>query len=122
MQYRVNKTHKKIARKKAPKTLGVFDAIISKYAQAVPVDTTTIDPTQVQQGQSVYDPTGKEYLIVEDDPTTTHKTLMPADQRGKDVPEGITTVDDSELSVDYSVQEPDSTVVAYIAPEFRRTK
>ena len=104
--------------KRTPKSLGVFAALIEKYSQAAPVEVD-LDPMQVQPGQSVYDPTGKEYLIVEDDPTTTHKTLMPADQRGKDVPEGITTVEDSELSVDYSIQQPIQPTAA-IAPEFRR--
>jgi Ethanolamine utilization protein EutJ (predicted chaperonin) len=112
---------KKVSKTQIRRPLGVFSAIIEKYAQAIPAETAdgaALDPQSIQMGQSVYDSTGKEYLVVEDDPTTTYKTLMPKDQQGVDTPEGITTVDDSELSVDYSVQQPAGGAV--IASEFLR--
>ena len=124
MQLKARRSIKKISNKRTRKPLGVFASIIKRYAQASPADPagTTLDPMSVQMGQSVYDPTGKEFLIVEDDPTTTHKTLMPKDQQGVDMPEGVTTVDDSELSVDYSVQQPEGgPITATIASEFQRT-
>ena len=122
MQYRVVRTPRKSASKPTRKTLGVFDALIRKYAQTTPEDPagTTMDPQSVQMGQSIYDPTGQEYIVVEDDPTTTYKTIMPKDQQGQQMPEGITTVDDSELQVDYSVQQPSDVTVASLAPEFKR--
>lgn len=111
MQYRVAQSQAKLTNHRR-RSLGVFEAIINKYAQATPVDPAAqpLDPQAVQIGQSIYDPTGKEYVVVEDDPTTTYKTLMPADQQGQELPQGVTTVDDSELSVDYSVQQPTETV------------
>ena len=75
-------------------------------------ESDTMNPQEIQLGQSIYDPTGQEFLVVEDDPTTTYKTLMPADQQGQDVPEGITTVDDSQLSTEYSVQQPETATTA----------
>lgn len=110
VQYRSERSSLRLANNRK-RHLGVFDAIIEKYAQATPADPNAqaLDPQAVQMGQSLYDTTGKEYIIVEDDPTTTYKTLMPADQQGQQVPEGVMTVEDSELSVDYSVQEPEGT-------------
>ena len=123
MQYKVVSRPQKIATKKPPKTLGVFEALIHKYSQTTPENPagTTMDPQAVQMGQSIFDPTGKEFIVVEDDPTTTYKTIMPKDQQGQQIPEGVTTVDDSELSVDYSVQQPTETITAKLAPEFKRT-
>lgn len=110
VQYRVQRSSLRLANNRR-RNLGVFESIIKKYAQATPADPNaqTLDPMSVQMGQSIYDTTGQEYIIVEDDPTTTYKTLMPADQQGQQVPEGVMTVDDSELSVDYSVQQPAGT-------------
>ena len=99
----------------------IFDIIIKKYAQDMSIESPTMDPTSVQIGQSIFDTGGKEYLVVEDDPTTTYKTLMPADQQGQSLPEGVTTVEDFDLSSEYSLQSPQSLQgpqTASIEPEF----
>lgn len=105
------------------RSLGVFEAIITKYSQVAPTTPAAenLDPQAIQMGQSIYDQTGKEYVVVEDDPTTTYKTLMPADQQGAQMPEGVQTVEDSELQVDYNVQQPSDLTTASLAPEFKRT-
>jgi len=104
----------------------VFDTIIKKYSQDMSDGTTTTDPTAIQKGQTIYDGSGQGFIVVEDDPTTTYKTLMPVDQQGKDVPEGITTVEDYDLNSQYSVQSPQGQGVqgpqtASIEPEFNLT-
>ena len=98
----------------------VFDSLIKKYSQEIVDDgmSTVLDPTQVQVGQAVYDAAGQEYYVVEDDPTTTYKTLMPSDQSGQQIPEGVTTVEDAELTSEYTLQNPQGPQTASIEPEF----
>jgi hypothetical protein len=74
----------------------VFREIYQRYAQ-------TVDPTQLQIGESVYDDTGAEHVVVENDPTKTNVVLMPADQAQQAVPEGVTTVEETDLG-SYTVQ------------------
>jgi len=81
----------------------IFKEIIKKYSQDI--QQQNVDPNQTQPGQSVYDQTGKEFVVIEDDPTSPNKVLMPADQKGKDVPEGVKTIDNSEIT-QYSNQNP----------------
>jgi len=107
----------KIARKKV--NTDMWATIIDKYAQDMSQAPEQIDPTAIQMGQSIYDGTGTEYVVIEDDPTTTDKTVMPADQSGSDLPEGVKTVQDTELSSEFNVQ-PAEGIVASIEPEFVR--
>ena len=105
MQYKPSASSRKVSsRNSRKKESRVFDEIIRKYSQET---QPQINPQETQMGQSVFDSTGKEYVIVEDDPTTTHKTLMPADQTSTGtVPEGVQTVDDTELMSEYALQSP----------------
>ncbi len=82
----------------------VFTDLISKYAQE---DQPMVDPMDLQVGQSVYDAEGNEMVVIGDPEDTTDKTLMPADQQGSNIPEGVTNVEDAELTSQYSLQ-PDS--------------
>jgi len=72
-----------------------------------------MDPTQLQSGQPVYDPEGEEWLVVGDPDQTTDKVVMPADQQGTQIPQGVTTVEDAELASEYSLQPPASDVEAH---------
>lgn len=74
----------------------VVDEISMRYAQVV-------DPTQTQIGESVYDEADDEYLVVENDPTTTEVVLMPKDQVQQPVPQGVKTVDEAEMGT-YTIQ------------------
>lgn len=108
---------------KSRRDLGIFDAIIKKYSQAVttnPDGGQNLNPQQIQPGQTIYDPTGKELVVLEADPTKTQKVLMPKDQQGKQIPEGVETLDDSAISTDYSVQNPTQTTTAQIDKAFLR--
>ena len=101
----------------------IIQNLISKYSQSMPANYT--DPNAIQQGQSVYDNVGDEYIVIEDDPTTTHKVVMPADQKSNPVPQDVKSVDDYEFSTNYSVQsqdpsDPDPNVNASISHEFIR--
>lgn len=78
----------------------VFLEVIQKYAQ-------DLDPTALQVGQSVYDASGQEMIVIADPEDTTTKTLMPADQQGVSIPQGVTDVEEGELASQYSVQESD---------------
>jgi len=82
----------------------VLAELVKKYSQQVP-SPQNVDPNQTQPGQSVYDATGKEFVVIQDDPSEPNKVLMPADQKGKDVPEGVKTIDNSEIT-QYSNQNP----------------
>ena len=92
--------------------LNLVDIFINKLSQVAP-----IDPNAVQPGQSVYNLEGEEYIILENDPATTDKVLMPAEDKGKEVPEGATSIDDYEFSTTYQVQ-PVQSVQAAIEKEF----
>ena len=93
----------------------VFNEIINKYAQDTSTDVNVI-PEETQIGQSVYDESDSEYVIIEDDANTTNKVVMPKDQMGVAVPQGVKTVEDTELSSQYTVQ-PNSQVLSSKAKE-----
>jgi len=99
----VNKRYSSYRGRNKDMDFGVFESLITKYAQE---DMTQLDPTQVQVGQPVYNRDGTEFVIIEDEEGTPDKVIMPADQKGKEVPEGVVTVNDSELSTSYSIQNP----------------
>jgi hypothetical protein len=89
--------------------ISVIEVLIKKYGQAA-MPTAPQDPNNPQQ--KVVDSTGKEYLVVSNDPGSPDKVLMPSDQVGKEIPEGLVTVNETELSTNYSVpkdQNPDGT-------------
>jgi len=89
-------------------SFSVFTDFI-KEAQSMDVgttttDTTTLDPQSIQVGQPVYDSTGKEMVVLENDPNTTNVTMMPADQQGQAVPQGVETIEETDLASGYSLQ------------------
>jgi len=86
----------------------LFEELASRYAQEMtdPGTGQALDPTQLQQGQPVYDQEGDEWLVVGNPDDTTSKVVMPADQQGAQVPENVTTVEDAELASTYSLQPP----------------
>lgn len=101
----------------------LIHSLIRKFSQNIPSNYT--DPNAVQQGQTVYDNTGESFIIIEDDPTTTHKVLMPSAEQESAIPQSVKSVEDYEFSTNYSVQNqdssnPDPSVNASIAPEFIR--
>ena len=92
--------------------LNIFEDFIRKHSQVQTTDQA-MDPNQLQLGQMVYDNTTQdEYVVVEDDPATTHKVLMPSNQQGTTIPEGVKSVDDSELATSYTVQQDTSQTTA----------
>lgn len=92
----------------------IFQDLIGKYAQDATNPNQGIDPTQLQVGQQVYSPEGDALVVVENPADTTTTTLMPADQANPTVPEGVQTVEDTELSSQYSLQ-PANGVPAPVA-------
>lgn len=67
---------------------------------------TGVDPTQLQEGQSVFDNQGGEQVIVGDPDGTTDKVLMPKEQVDMGIPANADTVEDAELASQYSLQSP----------------
>ena len=65
-----------------------------------------LDPTQLQEGQSVFDNEGNEQVIVGNPEGTTDKVLMPVEQVEMGVPANADTVEDAELAAQYSLQSP----------------
>jgi hypothetical protein len=88
--------------------------LFARFAQALaeaPVTPDTggadgLDPTQLQEGQSVFDNEGNEQVIVGDPEGTTDKVIMPVEQVDMGVPANANTVDDAELASQYSLQSP----------------
>ncbi len=78
----------------------VFAEVAQRYAQ----EQTTLDPQQLQVGQSVFDQMGEEFMILEDPEGTTDKVLMPNAQSGSAMPEGVVTVEDADLAATYGLQ------------------
>lgn len=96
----------------------LFEEIIRRYAQE---QETVLDPTQLQVGQSVYSPEGDEFMVLENAPDTTNVVLMPADQTGSPVPEGVQTVENPELATTYALQ-PQTGVTARVKAVIRKLK
>ena len=80
----------------------VFMSIANEYAKTA---QEQIDPNQLQVGQSVFNNTGAEFIVVDDPEGTTNKVLMPAEQQGQPVP-AVETVEDTELQTSYSITSP----------------
>ena len=88
----------------------IFADLATKYAQAAPVDPNqSLDPTQLQVGQQVYSPEGEAVTVVENPMDTTTTTVMPADQSGTGVPEGVQTLEETELASQYTLQPNSAT-------------
>lgn len=85
------------------KDYSVFEAMIHKYSQQ------NLDPQSLQVGQQVYTPEGEVMTVIENPADTTTKTLMPADQQGSQLPQGVQTVEDTDLASQYSLQPPNGT-------------
>lgn len=104
-----------LCRKARTVDYSLFEGMARRYAQYLPANDmgTLMDPTQLQSGQPVYDPEGEEWLVVGDPDQTTDKVVMPADQQGTQIPQGVTTVEDAELASEYSLQPPASDVEAH---------
>jgi hypothetical protein len=77
--------------------MSIFEEIITKYAQS-------LDPTQLQVGQEVYDQDGNPLVVIDNPADTTTKTLMPSNQQGAALPQGVQVVEDSELASQYTLQ------------------
>lgn len=90
--------------------LSIFADLASKYAQVAPADPNqNLDPNALQVGQQVYSPEGEAMTVVENPMDTTTTTVMPADQSGTDVPEGVETLEESELAAQYSIAPNEAT-------------
>jgi|GEM_PF-6651735 len=83
----------------------VFMSIADEYAKTA---QEQIDPNQLQVGQSVFNNTGAEFIVVDDPEGTTNKVLMPAEQQGQPVP-AVETVEDTELQTSYSITSPSTS-------------
>jgi len=101
---------KSLKRKVTMKNYSIFADLATKYAQAAPVDPSQgLDPSQLQVGQQVYSPEGTPMTVVENPQDTTTTTVMPADQSGTDVPQGVETLEETELASQYSLQPNEAT-------------
>lgn len=65
-----------------------------------------VDPQGLQQGQSIYDNTGKEFVVLENDPANTQKVIVPKDQVGQKNPKDVKQVEQQELTTTYQIQPP----------------
>lgn len=97
---------KRIFQKRSSMIPSVFEEVINRYA-GIKAQEQQLDPTQLQVGQSIYDETGEEYMVVENQNGTTTKVLMPVSQQGQPVPE-VRTVEDADLTTSYKVQPPNN--------------
>jgi len=93
----------------------VYAEVVSRYAQDMMMQQTdtnggqNLNPDELQKGQPVYDQQGKEYVVLSDpsqDNGSDQQILMPSDQSGSGVPQGVTTVDDSDLASQYQMTSP----------------
>lgn len=102
------KTHKR--KGKVMFDYSIFEDLINKYAQVTPVDPNqSLDPNQLQVGQQIYSPQGDAAVVVENPMDTTTTTVMPADQSGVDVPQGVETLEESELAAQYTLSPNEAT-------------
>jgi hypothetical protein len=95
--------------------MSVYSTVLEKYAQDLSTETvtpssqtdsSTMDPSQLQPGQPVYSPEGKEFVVLNNPAGETQKVVMPSDQQGSQLPQGVTTLDDTELSTEYTLSSP----------------
>lgn len=96
----------------------LFEEIIERYAQT---EDAPLDPRQLQPGQSVYGPEGDEFVVLENPQDVPSTVLMPADQAGTPVPEGVQTVEETELATTYALQ-PATGLTARVKAVIRKLK
>ena len=99
----------------------VFHEVAKKYAQETPVDQA-LDPNALQVGQSVYDTSDKEFVVLKSD-QNEQKVLVPKEQLQQGgVPGDVQTVDESELQTNYQLQPggAQKAVGASVIREFRK--
>jgi len=90
--------------------LSIFADLASKYAQVAPADPNqNLDPNSLQVGQQVYSPEGTAMTVIENPMDTTTTTVVPADQAGTDVPEGVETLEEAELASQYTLAPNEAT-------------
>lgn len=67
-----------------------------------------VDPNALQEGQSVYDQQGKEFVVLQNDPASTDKVIMPKDQNGATTaPTDVNQVQNVDLANNFKLQ-PDT--------------
>lgn len=91
----------------------VYETIIKKYAQ----EQVLVDPNQIQVGQSVYDDTGEEKVIIGNPEGTPQMVTMPAGSDPVTNPEGVEILDDVELASTYTIAP--QTPTARKRPKFK---
>lgn len=116
------------------KNTDIFEDLARHYAQqnppqedggqANPQDENGADPEQVnpavdtdslQQGQVIYDLSGKEFTVLEPTPDGK-KNIMPSDQIGQQVPQGIKQIGDDDLGASYTTSPQASRICAQEEP------
>ena len=82
----------------------VYESIIQKYAQDA---QPKLDPKKVQPGETIFTPTGEDFTVLPNEtPGLTDEVMvMPVDQQGKPLPEGVKELTVSELST-FTTQPP----------------
>jgi len=92
-----------------------YQETLCKYAQDLSTETvtpssqtdsSTMDPSQLQPGQPIYSPEGDEFVVLNNPAGESQKVVMPSDQQGSQLPQGVTTLDDTELSTEYTLTSP----------------
>lgn len=97
-----------------------YDAVIKKYADDILNQNTTITPgsqgdaqtmntDDLQPGQPVYSSEGKEFIVLSNPAGESQKVLMPSDQQGSQLPQGVTTVENTDLESRYTLTSPQTT-------------
>jgi len=104
---------RKLARRVRMSDLSVFEELATRYAQALYETDVSVNPQEVQVGESIYDTYDNEYVVVENDSASPDTVLMPKEdlQMGGEIPTGIKSIPDYELSGQFTVQ-PTSGVSA----------
>jgi hypothetical protein len=98
----------------------IFTEVAKRYAQTAPVDTSQLDPNALQEGQSVYDTTDKEFVVLKTDDMSDQKVIVPKDQLQQGgIPSGVQTVDENELQTNYQLQPGSSQTAVKALREFR---
>jgi len=82
----------------------VINHFIAQMEQVAPTQIT--DPTMLQPGQVITDQAGESLTVIENDPMTDNVVLAPSDT-AQNVPEGTTTVQETDLATQYSMDSKD---------------
>ena len=83
--------------------------LLTEYLSFLPAQDAQqkLDPQKIQPGETIFDPSGASFSILPtDNPGLTNEVMvMPTDQQGKPLPEGVEELDVSELST-FTTQPP----------------